>query len=144
MNTILISGGSRFIGSHTILQLPAAGAPFRPFIASMVLPASFCESGYASQSRDHEKRYVDAPERGSAGGSLWPYLNTYLAMPLVGTPGVTCSYNNEDFTILHGVMEPVSGQDYTTWVTENVRRMSEFPGWRPGAHVPSRAIASSV
>ena len=53
-------------------------------------------------------------------GDLWSYLNTYLAQPLVGTPGVTYSYNNENFTILQGVIDQVTGQDYVTWVTENV------------------------
>lgn len=60
------------------------------------------------------------PEEGPLSGNLWPYLNTYLAMPLVGTPGVTYSYNNENFTILQGVIGQVTGQDYVTWVTQNV------------------------
>jgi uncharacterized protein (TIGR03437 family) len=60
------------------------------------------------------------PNEGPLSGNLWPYLNTYLAQPLVGTPGVTFSYNNENFTILQGVIDQVTGQDYVAWVTQNV------------------------
>ncbi|HEY1754035.1 MAG TPA: serine hydrolase [Bryobacteraceae bacterium] len=60
------------------------------------------------------------PDEGPLFGDLWSYLNTYLAQPLVGTPGVTYSYNNENFTILQGVIDQVTGQDYVTWVTQNV------------------------
>ncbi len=38
----------------------------------------------------------------------------------MGTPGVTYSYNNENFTILQGVIDQVTGQDYVRWVTQNV------------------------
>jgi CubicO group peptidase (beta-lactamase class C family) len=60
------------------------------------------------------------PDQGPLSGDLWSYLNTYLAQPLIGTPGVTYSYNNENFTILQGVIDQVTGQDYVTWVTQNV------------------------
>jgi len=55
-----------------------------------------------------------------AGQDIWSYLNTYLAQPLTGTPGVTYVYNNENFTILQGVIDQITGQDYVAWVTQNV------------------------
>ena len=54
------------------------------------------------------------PDEGPLSGDLWSYLNTYLAQPLVGIPAVTYSYNNENFTILQGVIDQVTGQDYVT------------------------------
>lgn len=60
------------------------------------------------------------PDTGPVWGDLWPYLNTYLLQPLAGTPGVTYYYDNTNFTILQGVIDQVTGQDYVTWVTQNV------------------------
>jgi len=53
-------------------------------------------------------------------GDFWGYLNTYLAQPLEGTPGVTYYYDNTNFSILQGVIEEVSGMDYVTFVTQYV------------------------
>lgn len=60
------------------------------------------------------------PDSGPLDGDLWSYLNTYLLQPLAGTPGVTYYYDNTNFTILQGVIDQVTGQDYVTWVTQNV------------------------
>ena len=54
------------------------------------------------------------------GTTFWSYLNTYLSQPLVGTPGVTYYYDNTNFSILEGVIEVVSGTDYSDYVTQNV------------------------
>jgi uncharacterized protein (TIGR03437 family) len=62
----------------------------------------------------------DGNDEGTQYGNLWPYLNQYLALPLIGTPGVTYLYNNENFTILQGVIDQVTGTDYVEWVTQNV------------------------
>ena len=53
-------------------------------------------------------------------GDFWGYLNTYLAQPLVGTPGVTYYYDNTNFSILQGVIEDVSGMAYVDFVTQFV------------------------
>jgi len=53
-------------------------------------------------------------------GDFWAYLNTYLAQPLVGTPGVTYYYDNTNFSILMGVIEQVSGMAYVDFVTQYV------------------------
>jgi uncharacterized protein (TIGR03437 family) len=53
-------------------------------------------------------------------GDFWGYLNTYLAQPLVGTPGVTSYYDNTNFSILQGVIEVVSGMAYVDFVTQYV------------------------
>jgi uncharacterized protein (TIGR03437 family) len=53
-------------------------------------------------------------------GDFWGYLNTYLAQPLVGTPGVTYYYDNTNFSILQGVIEEVSGMAYVDFVTQFV------------------------
>jgi uncharacterized protein (TIGR03437 family) len=51
---------------------------------------------------------------------FWGYLNTYLAQPLQGTPGVTYYYDNTNFSILQGVIEQVSGMDYVAFATKYV------------------------
>jgi len=53
-------------------------------------------------------------------GDFWGYLNTYLAQPLVGTPGVTYYYDNTNFSILQGVIEEASGLAYVDFVTQFV------------------------
>jgi uncharacterized protein (TIGR03437 family) len=61
-----------------------------------------------------------ALNQGPYYSNLWTYLNSYLKQPLVGTPGVTYLYNNDNYTILEGVIEQVTGQDFVTWVSQNV------------------------
>jgi uncharacterized protein (TIGR03437 family) len=62
----------------------------------------------------------EGPISPPAGTDFWGYLNTYLAQPLTGTPGVTYYYDNTNFSILQGVIETVSGTDYADFVTQNV------------------------
>jgi uncharacterized protein (TIGR03437 family) len=95
--------------------------PFWPFIASMVPnPDPSVKSVTLRNLATMMSGMVTPPNEGPLSGNLWPYLNTYLLQPLVGTPGVTYSYNNENFTILQGVIDQVTGQDYVAWVTQNV------------------------
>ncbi len=54
------------------------------------------------------------------GGDLWAFLKAYLAKGLVGTPGQTPAYSNTNATILQGVINELSGQDYVSYVTQNV------------------------
>jgi uncharacterized protein (TIGR03437 family) len=95
--------------------------PFWPLISSMVPnPNPSVKAVTLRNLAAMKSGMLTPPDEGPLGGDLWPYLNTYLAQPLVGTPGVTYSYNNENFTILQGVIDQVTGQDYVTWVTQNV------------------------
>jgi uncharacterized protein (TIGR03437 family) len=106
-----------------ILKFPqiTLDSPFWPLIAGMVPNPD--PSVKPVTLRNLATMMSGLPTPSSEGplfGNLWPYLNTYLAQSLVGTPGITFSYNNENFTILQGVIEQVTGQDYVTWVTRNV------------------------
>ncbi len=95
--------------------------PFWPLISSMVPnPDPSVKPVTLRNLATMKSGMLTPPNEGPLSGNLWPYLNTYLAQPLVGTPGVTYSYNNENFTILQGVIDQVTGQDYVTWVTQNV------------------------
>jgi uncharacterized protein (TIGR03437 family) len=95
--------------------------PFWPLISSMVPnPHPSVKTVTLRNLATMKSGMQTPPNEGTFYGSLWPYLNTYLAMPLVGTPGVTYSYNNENFTTLQGVIDQVTGVDYVTWVTQNV------------------------
>ncbi len=95
--------------------------PFWPLIKSMVPNPDNSVKPVTLRNLATMKSGMQTPNNeGPLGGNLWNYINTYLAMPLTGTPGVTYSYNNENFTILRGVMEQVTGQDYVSWVTQNV------------------------
>jgi uncharacterized protein (TIGR03437 family) len=95
--------------------------PFWPFIASMVPnPDASVKVVTLRNLATMMSGLLTPPNEGPLSGDLWPYLNVYLAGPLVGTPGVTYSYNNENFTILQAVIEQVTGQDYVAWVTRNV------------------------
>jgi CubicO group peptidase (beta-lactamase class C family) len=76
---------------------------------------------------------------GSLSGDLWPFLNTYLQQPLVGTPGVTYAYSNTNFTILQGLIEQLSGQDYVTYVTNHVLKPM---GINPAEFSPAPATQS--
>jgi uncharacterized protein (TIGR03437 family) len=106
-----------------LLKYPSVtlDTPFWPLISSMVPnPDPSVKPVTLRNLATMKSGMLTPPNEGPFYGNLWPYLNTYLAMPLVGTPGVTYSYNNENFTILQGVIDQVTGQDYVTWVTENV------------------------
>ena len=106
-----------------ILKYPAItlDTPFWPLISSMVPnPHPSVKTVTLRNLATMKSGMLTPPNEGPFYGNLWPYLNTYLAMPLVGTPGVTYSYNNENFTCLQGVFDQVTGVDYVTWVTENV------------------------
>jgi uncharacterized protein (TIGR03437 family) len=106
-----------------ILKYPAVtlDTPFWPLISSMVPnPDPSVKTVTLRNLATMKSGMLTPPNEGPFYGTLWPYLNTYLAMPLVGTPGVTYSYNNENFTILQGVIDQVTGVDYVTWVTQNV------------------------
>jgi uncharacterized protein (TIGR03437 family) len=95
--------------------------PFWPLISSMVPnPHPSVKTVTLRNLATMKSGMQTPPNEGTFYGNLWPYLNTYLAMPLVGTPGVTYSYNNENFTTLQGVIDQVTGVDYVTWVTQNV------------------------
>jgi len=95
--------------------------PFWPLISSMVPnPDPSVKPVTLRNLATMKSGMLTPPDEGPLSGNLWPYLNMYLAQPLVGTPGVTYSYNNENFTILQGVIDQVTGQDYVTWVTQNV------------------------
>jgi uncharacterized protein (TIGR03437 family) len=95
--------------------------PFWPLISAMVPnPHPSVKAVTLRNLATMRSGMLTPPNEGTFYGSLWPYLNTYLAMPLVGTPGVTYSYNNENFTCLQGVIDQVTGQDYAAWVTKNV------------------------
>ena len=119
-----------------ILKYPSVtlDTPFWPLISSMVPnPHPSVKTVTLRNLVTMKSGMQTPPNEGPFYGNLWPYLNTYLAMPLVGTPGVTYSYNNENFTILQGVFDQVTGVDYVTWVTQNVRLDR-----RRGLHRPSR------
>ena len=106
-----------------IRQYPSVtlDSPFWPLISSMVPnPDPSVKPVTIRNLATMYSGMQTPPDEGPLTGDLWTYLNTYLAMPLVGTPGVTYSYNNENFTILQGVIEQVTGQDYVAWVTANV------------------------
>jgi len=106
-----------------ILEYPAItlDTPFWPLISSMVPnPHPSVKTATLRNLATMKSGMQTPPNEGPFYGSLWPYLNGYLAMPLVGTPGVTYSYNNENFTCLQGVIDQVTGVDYVTWVTQNV------------------------
>jgi uncharacterized protein (TIGR03437 family) len=106
-----------------ILKYPSVtlDTPFWPLISSMVPnPDPSVKKVTLRNLATMYSGLQTPPNEGPFYGSLWPYLNTYLAMPLVATPGVTYSYNNENFTILQGVIDQVTGVDYVTWVTQNV------------------------
>jgi uncharacterized protein (TIGR03437 family) len=106
-----------------LLQYPAItlDMPFWPLIQSMVPNPDPSVEGVTLRNLATMMSGMQTPPvEGPLSGNLWPYLNTYLSMPLVGTPGVTYSYNNENFTILQGVIDQVTGQDYVAWVTQNV------------------------
>lgn len=106
-----------------ILQYPSVtlDTPFWPLISSMVPnPDPSVKPVTLRNLATMTSGMATPPDEGPLSGDLWPYLNTYLAQPLVGTPGVTYSYNNENFTILQAVIDQVTGQDYVTWVTQNV------------------------
>ena len=60
------------------------------------------------------------PANPAPGQDFWEFINAYLAQPLAGTPGVTYVYNNDNFTILQGVIEEVSQTDYPDYVTSRV------------------------
>jgi uncharacterized protein (TIGR03437 family) len=96
-------------------------SPFWPLISSMVpSPDPSVKVVTLRNLATMMSGMQTPPVEGPLSGNLWPYLNTYLSMPLVGTPGVTYSYNNENFTILQGVIDQVTNQDYVSWVTKNV------------------------
>ncbi len=106
-----------------LLQYPGItlDMPFWPLISSMVPnPDPSVKPVTLRNLATMKSGMLTPPDEGPLSGDLWSYLNTYLAQPLVGTPGVTYSYNNENFTILQGVIDQVTGQDYVTWVTQNV------------------------
>lgn len=106
-----------------ILKYPSVtlDTPFWPLISSMVPnPHPSVKTVTLRNLVTMKSGMQTPPNEGPFYGNLWPYLNTYLAMPLVGTPGVAYSYNNENFTILQGVFDQVTGVDYVTWVTQNV------------------------
>ncbi len=106
-----------------LLQYPSVtlDMPFWPLISSMVPnPDPSVKPVTLRNLATMKSGMPTPPDEGPLSGDLWSYLNTYLAQPLVGTPGVTYSYNNENFTILQGVIDQVTGQDYVTWVTQNV------------------------
>jgi uncharacterized protein (TIGR03437 family) len=106
-----------------IEQYPAVtlDTPFWPLIASMVPnPDPSVKTVTLRNLATMMSGMLTPPDEGPLFGDLWPFLNSYLAQPLVGTPGVTYSYNNENFTILQGVIDQVTGQDYVAWVTQNV------------------------
>ena len=106
-----------------ILKYPSVtlDTPFWPLISSMVPnPDPSVKPVTLRNLATMKSGMLTPPIEGPLSGNLWPYLNAYLAQPLVGTPGVTYSYNNENFTILQGVIDQVTGQDYVTWVTQNV------------------------
>lgn len=106
-----------------ILKYPSItlDTPFWPLISSMVPnPDPAVKTVTLRNLATMKSGMQTPPNEGPFYGSLWPYLVSYLAMPLVGTPGVTYSYNNENFTILQGVFDQVTGVDYVTWVTQNV------------------------
>ncbi len=106
-----------------MLQNPAItlDMPFWPLISSMVPnPDPSVKPVTLRNLATMTSGMLTPTDEGPLSGNLWPYLNSYLAQPLVGTPGVTYSYNNENFTILQGVIDLVTGQDYVTWVTQNV------------------------
>jgi uncharacterized protein (TIGR03437 family) len=96
--------------------------PFWPLIASMVpYPDPSVKAVTLRNLANMTSGMLLPPgNEGPASGDLWPYLNTYLLQPLVGTPGVTYEYSNTNYTILQGVIDQVTGQDYVTWVTQNV------------------------
>lgn len=106
-----------------VLQYPhiTLDSPFWPLISSMVPnPDPSVKTVTLRNLATEMSGLMTPPDEGPLNGNLWPYLNTYLSQPLVGTPGVTYSYNNENFTILQGVIDQVTGVDYVTWVTQNV------------------------
>ena len=85
--------------------------PFWPLIASMVPnPHPSVKSVTLRNLATMKSGMLTPPNEGPLSGDLWSYLNTYLAQPLVGTPGVTYSYTNENFTILQGIIDQVTGQ----------------------------------
>lgn len=62
----------------------------------------------------------EGPISPPSGYTFWSYLNSYLAKPLVATPGVTYYYDNTNFSILQGVIEQVSGMSYVDFATKYV------------------------
>jgi uncharacterized protein (TIGR03437 family) len=54
------------------------------------------------------------------GFTFWSYIASYLAQPLVATPGVTYYYDNTNFSIMQGVIEQVSGMDYVSFFAKYV------------------------
>jgi uncharacterized protein (TIGR03437 family) len=96
--------------------------PFWPLIASMVPYPDPSVKIVTLRNLATMMSGMQLPpgDNGPLSGDLWPYLNTYLLQPLVGTPGVTNLYSNTNYTILQGVIDQVTGQDYVTWVTQNV------------------------
>jgi uncharacterized protein (TIGR03437 family) len=106
-----------------VLKFPniTLDSPFWPLISSMVPnPDPSVKTVTLRNLATMLSGLVTPAGEGPLFGDLWSHLKTYLAQPLVGTPGVTYSYNNENFTILQGVIDQVTGQDYVAWVTENV------------------------
>jgi CubicO group peptidase (beta-lactamase class C family) len=91
---------------------------FYPFIANKV--PSFGQGVDTVTIRNLLTMKSGMVPDGSLKGSLWPFLNEYLAQALVGTPGVTYKYSNTNFTILQGLISELSGQDYVTYATQNV------------------------
>jgi len=96
--------------------------PFWPLIASMVPSPDPSVKVVTLRNLATMMSGMSLPpgSEGPVTGDLWPYLNTYLSQPLVGTPGVTFNYSNTNYTILQGVIDRVTGQDYVTWVTQKV------------------------
>jgi CubicO group peptidase (beta-lactamase class C family) len=92
--------------------------PFYPFIASKVgdVNAGVKTVTIRNLLTMQSGMVVD----GSLNGDLWPFLSSYLQQPLVGTPGVTPAYSNTNFTILQGLINELSGQDYVSYVTQKI------------------------
>jgi uncharacterized protein (TIGR03437 family) len=69
----------------------------------------------------HETQGTEGPpDLPSGDATIWTEIDNYLAMPPYGPPGVSYYYDNTNFAILQGVIDQVSGTDYTAWVTNNV------------------------
>lgn len=59
-------------------------------------------------------------EWGSCGPTFSTSMAQLVAMPLVGTPGVTSKYSNGNFCLLRMVIEDLSGTNYVTYVRNTI------------------------
>lgn len=96
-------------------------APFLPFLSHRITNAHPTVAAVTlRQLATMTSALQPLPNEGPLDGDLWPYLNSYLSQPLSGTPGVDYNYNNNNFTILQGVIQEVSAIAYTDFVFQNL------------------------